>query len=147
MKIEKAQLVPITGGWYCDDKAAFIFGDVQTDHYLVRGEPRTPGFKNVREVGRGVCVILHLENGLVAYGDGVSVTYAGSAGRDPIFRFGEHAEPNRELIESFLVGKDVTQFADLAHVLYDHVRDLANRHDECIGHRVDVFFVGVQSRH
>ncbi len=114
MKIEKVQLVPITGGWYCDDKAAFIFGDVQADHYLVRGKPQTPGFKDVREVGKGVCVILHLENGLVAYGDGVSVTYAGSAGRDPIFRFDKHAEPNRELIESFLVGKDVTQFADLS---------------------------------
>ncbi len=114
MKIEKVQIVPITGGWYCDDKAAFIYGDVQTDHYLVRGEPRTPGFKNIREVGQGICVILHLKNGQAVFGDGTSVTYAGSAGRDPIFRFEEHAAPFKELVEPCLLGRDVTDFIGLA---------------------------------
>ena len=61
MRIKAVQAVPIMGGWYCDDKAAFTAGKVEIDHYLVRGEPQTPGFKEVREVGHGAGVILHLE--------------------------------------------------------------------------------------
>ncbi|MDY7010779.1 MAG: methylaspartate ammonia-lyase [Planctomycetota bacterium] len=114
MKIEKVQIIPITGGWYCDDKAVFIAGKAQTDHYLVRGRPQTPGFKDVREVGRGLCVILHLENSQAVFGDGTSVTYAGSAGRDPIFRFEEHVTAFEELVEPYLIGRDVADFIDLA---------------------------------
>ena len=85
MKVKEVQAIPITGGWYCDDKAALATGKAQSDHHLVRGEPQTPGFRAVREVGRGVGVVLHLDGGHVVCGDGTSVTYAGSAGRSPSF--------------------------------------------------------------
>ena len=114
MKIIGVQAVPITGGWYCDDKAAFTAGKVETDHYLMQGEPQTPGFNAVREVGRGIGIILHLEDGHAVYGDGTSVTYAGAAGRDAIFRFEEDAGEFEELIEPWLVGQDITNFAQLA---------------------------------
>jgi methylaspartate ammonia-lyase len=114
MKITAVQAVPITGGWYCDDKAAFIAGEVQVDHYLARGRPRTPGFKEVREIGRGVGFILHLEGALTAFGDGTSVTYAGAAGRDPVFRLDERTAAIDEVIEPWLIGQNVSAFRPLA---------------------------------
>ncbi len=114
MKIKEVQAIPITGGWYCDDKAALATGKAQSDHHLVRGEPQTPGFRAVREVGRGVGVVLHLDGGHVVCGDGTSVTYAGSAGREPIFRFEEHAGAFRQTVAPWLVGQDTRDFAQLA---------------------------------
>ena len=114
MRIASVATVPITGGWYCDDKAAIETGRAEYDHYLLRGETSTPGFRHVREVGGGVGVILRLEDGSVAYGDGTSVTYAGVAGRDPLFRHEEHSDAFERLIGPWLVGQDVTDFTRLA---------------------------------
>ncbi len=114
MKITDVQAVPITGGWYCDDKATFVSGEAQVDHYLVRGKVQTPGFKSVREEGRGVSVLLRLENGEVVCGEGTSVTYAGAAGRDPIFRIEEHADAFEKTVRPWLTGKDITDFPALA---------------------------------
>lgn len=117
MRIEDVQAVAIAGGWYCDDKAAFRSGDVEIDGYLVRGEPQTPGFRAVREVGGGLGVLLHLDGGPIAYGDGTSVTYAGAAGRDPVFRIEEHASAFDDAVRPSLVGRNVDDFLDLAEVV------------------------------
>jgi methylaspartate ammonia-lyase len=85
MKIVEWRAVPSMGGWYCDDKAAFEAG-ATPDYYLVRGRPKTPGFRAIREVGEGLCILARLENGRWVSGDCVSVTYGGAAGRDPVFR-------------------------------------------------------------
>ena len=123
MNIVGAQAVPITGGWYCDDKAAFVSGGVEVDGYLVRGRPQTPGFKHVREVGGGVGVILQLDGGLTALGDGTSVTYAGAAGREPVFHFEEHAVEFERVIRPWLVGRAIAEFGTLA----DEVEGLSSR--------------------
>lgn len=110
MKIQKVQFVPITGGWYCDDKAAFSSGEVEIDHYLARGKVRTDGFENVREVGQGICVMLHLDDGTVAIGEGTSVTYAGFAGRHPPFRFNQHIEALEQTLKPYLLQINPQEF-------------------------------------
>ena len=114
MRITGVRVVPVVGGWYCDDKAALTAGQVETDHHLARGRPRTAGFTAVREVGRGVGIILQLDDGSTAYGDGASVTYAGAAGRDPPFRLDEHAAEFQELVVPWLMGREVSDFSEMA---------------------------------
>ncbi len=85
MKISSVKAIAAEGGWYVDDKHAFIAA-AKVDHYLVTGRPVTPGFVRIREPGEVVSILIRLSNGTTVVGEGGSVTYAGIAGRDPVFR-------------------------------------------------------------
>ena len=52
MKITGCDFLPIEGGWDLDDKAA-IESDAVSDYYLLKGKPKTKGFRSVREPGSG----------------------------------------------------------------------------------------------
>ena len=112
MKITDCDFLPIEGGWYLDDKAA-IESDAVSDYYLLKGKPKTKGFRSVREPGSGVGVLLHLETGQNVYGEGTSVTYAGAAGRDPILRLQDLDSGLRQHLSNLLIGNKVTDFLPL----------------------------------
>ena len=68
-------------GFYMDDKEAIKEG-AKPDGFIYRGEPKTPGFKTVRQSGQAVSVMFVLENGDIAYGDCAVAQYAASGGRE-----------------------------------------------------------------
>jgi len=113
MKIIDINYFPIVAGWYCDDKQALEQGFVKSEYYLMTGNPITKGFKKVREVGTGLGVSIKLENQQVYYGDGTSVTYAGTAGRDQLFRYGDYADYCQSVVSKFLLNKDTEDFVDI----------------------------------
>ena len=110
MKIIDINYFPIVAGWYCDDKQALEQGFVKSEYYLMTGNPITKGFKKVREVGTGVGVSIKLENQRVYYGDGTSVTYAGAAGRDQLFRYEDYADYCQSVVNKLLLYKDIEDF-------------------------------------
>ena len=113
MKIIDVKYFPIVAGWYCDDKEALEQGLVKSEYYLMTGNPITQGFKKVREVGTGIGVSIKLENQRVYYGDGTSVTYAGAAGRDQLFRYEDYADYCKSVVNKLLLNKDTKDFVDI----------------------------------
>lgn len=111
MKIAELTAVSGMGGWYCDDKTAFVRG-VEADHYLVRGQVTTPGFKAVREVGEALSLSARLADGRWALGDCTGVTYAGIAGRDEVFRAAEAARTVKEAVGPAMIGREFASFRD-----------------------------------
>jgi len=84
MKIVDVIASPGLTGFYFDDQQAIKEG-VTHDGFTYNGEPKTPGFKAVRQRGESISVMLILEDGQVASGDCAAVQYSGAAGRDPLF--------------------------------------------------------------
>ncbi len=119
MNIRSIRATGTEGGWYVDDKPAFLAGAV-ADHYMVRGTPVTPGFVHVREPGQTVCVLIELDDGSVACGEGGSVTYAGIAGRDPVLRSSEAVRTIDRHVAPLLRGADLDRF----RVLEDTLRQI-----------------------
>jgi methylaspartate ammonia-lyase len=71
------------GAFYNDDQAAVKTGAAR-DGFFYTGRPLTPGFSLVRTPAPVLEIGLVLENGLVSWGDMMTVQYAGAAGRDPV---------------------------------------------------------------
>lgn len=113
MKIIDVKYFPIIAGWYCDDKEAVEHGNVKSDHYLLTGNPVTNGFNSVREVGTGIGVAITLENQRVFYGDGTSVTYAGTAGRDRLFRYEDYVDYCKLVINDLVINQDTEDFTHI----------------------------------
>lgn len=68
-------------GFYMDDKEAIKEG-AESDGFVYRGTPVTPGFRSIRQPGVAVSVIFVLDNGDIAYGDCAVAQYAASGGRE-----------------------------------------------------------------
>ena len=113
MKIIDVKYFPIVAGWYCDDKQALEQGLVKSEYYMLTGNPITQGFKKVREVGTGIGVSIKLENGRVYYGDGTSVTYAGVAGRDQLFRYEEYIDYCKSVVNKLILNQDTSNFVNI----------------------------------
>src|SRR5262245_36331708 len=109
MKIGHWRLAEGMGGWYCDDKPA-LTADASTDYYLVQGEPRTPGFRAVREVGECLSVMFEVRPGQWAVGDCTCVTYSGIAGRDPVFRSTDGLPIVAEVLSTVLIDFEFHSF-------------------------------------
>ena len=124
MKIIDVKYFPITAGWYCDDKEAVEHGNVKSDHYLLTGNPVTNGFNAVREVGKGIGVAITLENQRVFYGDGTSVTYAGTAGRDRLFRYEDYVDYCKLVINDLVINQDTEDFIDIFKTNSDDVAEV-----------------------
>ena len=84
MKIKKVVLAGGLTGFYTDDKLA-ILNDAPQDGLDHRGKPATPGFKQIRQPGESVLVMLLLEDGSIALGDCAGTKYSGAGGREPPF--------------------------------------------------------------
>ena len=76
----------------------------------------TDGFREIRQAGECVSVLLVLDNGAVAVGDCAAVQYSGAGGRDPLF-LGKNFVPFLEKhIKPLLEGRTVNTF--LANARY-----------------------------
>ena len=98
---------------YCSDQRAIAQG-APIDGLFVGGEPVLPGFKAPREVPEAICLMVVLEDGQVATGDGSSVVYPGRAGVDPPARAEELIPVVRDVLRPRLVGASLDRFRPLA---------------------------------
>lgn len=113
MKIKNVICSSGRTGFYFDDQRSIKKG-AKLDGFTYIGEPMTEGFKNIRQAGESISVMLILEDGQVAYGDCAAVQYSGAGGRDPLFLAEDFIPIIQEHIASRLVDREVTSFKELA---------------------------------
>ena len=116
MKIKRVMHVVGQSGAYNKDLAAMRAG-AQADGFIYTGTPVTPGFRQIVQPGAAVSIMLVLEDGQVAFGDGMDVIFSGAAGRDVLFRPIEHRAFLTETLPAWLTGQDVSRFRPLAQAL------------------------------
>ena len=116
MKIMDVIASPGLTGFFADDQQAIKAGAVP-DGFVYRGKPKTPGFRAIRQPGASVSVMLLLEDGQVAYGDCVTVQYAGVGGRHPAFNAEELAQCIAGDWADWLRGLSLDRFRPLAEGL------------------------------
>ena len=109
MKITQALFVAGYSSFYFDDQKAIKAGAGQ-DGFVYVGEAKTPGFREIRQAGECVSVLLVLENGAVALGDCAAVQYSGAGGRDPLFLASAFVPFLEQHLKSRLEGLDVSTF-------------------------------------
>ena len=111
--IERVLVAPGSGAGYYEDLAA-----LQAEHIPLpqrfKAPPVTPGFRAVREIAEVVSVGLVLDDGRVAWGDCVAVSYSGKVGRWPVFRAAEGLMTIREVVAPLLEGQELRGFRALA---------------------------------
>ncbi len=103
-------------GFFFDDQRAIKKGAVH-DGFAYIGEPVTEGFKEIRQAGESISVMLLLEDGQVAYGDCAAVQYSGAGGRDSLFLAQEFIPLLEKRIKPLLLGKELTGFKEMAEWL------------------------------
>lgn len=121
--IREAWAVPGQGGFYFDDQAAVIAGDVTKDGFRYVGTPRTPGFQAVRQVAECVSIVLVLDDGQIAVGDCVSVQYSGVGGREPLMNAQRMAHALTNDVLPALTGRTFNSFRESAELIDDLVMD------------------------
>ncbi|MBQ1945792.1 MAG: methylaspartate ammonia-lyase, partial [Clostridia bacterium] len=100
-------------GFYFDDQRAIKQGAGHDGIFYV-GEPKTEGFRAIRQAGEAISVMLILEDGQIAWGDCAAVQYSGAGGRDPLFLAEEFIPLIDKYIKPQLVGKEAENFRKLA---------------------------------
>lgn len=118
MKIEKVLLGAGLTGFYTDDKLA-ILKDAPMDGFVYKGTPLTPGFRQIRQPGESVLVMLVLDTGEVALGDCAGTQYSGSGGREPPFAAQTAIPLIRDHVVPRLVGRDIDTFTALSREIDD----------------------------
>ena len=113
MNITRAQFVAGYSAFYFDDQKAIKTGAGQ-DGFVYVGEAVTEGFREIRQAGECVSVLLYLENGAVAVGDCAAVQYSGAGGRDPLFLARNFVPFLERHLAPLLEGRDVDGFLDNA---------------------------------
>jgi methylaspartate ammonia-lyase len=112
-RITKVLAVPAVGAGYYEDLAA-----LQAEHVPLpqrfTAPPLTPGFRAIRELAEAISVGLLLDDGHVAWGDCVSVSYSGQAGREPVFRSEQGLATVQRTIAPALEGRELAEFRQLA---------------------------------
>ena len=109
MKITRAQFVAGYSAFYFDDQKAIKTGAGQ-DGFVYVGDAVTEGFREIRQAGECVSVLLYLENGAVAVGDCAAVQYSGAGGRDPLFLARNFVPFLERHLAPLLEGRDVDGF-------------------------------------
>lgn len=118
MKIVDVIAEPVRTGFFADDQSAIRAGAVE-DGFTYSGSPMTPGFRQIRQPGEAVSVMLLLSDGSVAVGDCAAVQYSGAAGRDPVFSAAAALAEIEEFITPVLKGREISSFIELAAELDD----------------------------
>ncbi|MEA4846760.1 MAG: methylaspartate ammonia-lyase [Clostridiaceae bacterium] len=125
MKVKKVLCAEGLTGFYMDDKEAIKEG-AKSDGFIYRGEPKTPGFKTVRQPGQAVSVIFVLENGDIAYGDCAVAQYAASGGREVPNTARALVDIINKDVVPYFEGKDIKEFKKISEEfdkkLFDGVR-------------------------
>jgi len=109
MKIKNVLLGAGLTGFYTDDKLA-ILKDAPLDGFIYQGKPLTPGFKQIRQPGESVLVMLVMENGEVALGDCAGTQYSGSGGRDQPFAHATAIPLIEQHVVPTLIGREIEAF-------------------------------------
>ncbi|WP_319243572.1 methylaspartate ammonia-lyase [uncultured Propionivibrio sp.] len=115
MKITQALFVSGYSSFYFDDQKAIKNGAGQ-DGFVYLGKAVTDGFRDIRQAGECVSVLLVLDNGTVAVGDCAAVQYSGAGGRDPLFLGANFVPFLEKHIKPLLEGRSVATF--LANARY-----------------------------
>lgn len=118
MKIAKLICAPGRTGFFFDDQRAIKSGAVM-DGSAYFGEPKTPGFKSVRQAGESISVMLLLEDGQLAWGDCAAVQYSGAGGRDPLFLAKDFIPVIEKYVGPVLVGTEANSFRALSQAIED----------------------------
>lgn len=108
--------MPVEGAGYVEDLAALRTSRVPLPQRWTT-PPTTPGFRAVREPAEAVSVGLVLDNGLVAWGDCLGVSYGAAAGRDPVFRYQDGLNTIVDVVGPALVGQTLESFRSLSSQL------------------------------
>jgi methylaspartate ammonia-lyase len=116
MRITDVIAEPVRAGFFADDQAAIRAGAPE-DAFTYAGSPITPGFRQIRQPGEAVSVMLLLSDGSVAFGDCAAVQYSGAAGRDPVFSAASAIDDITKYVMPSLKGRQVSSFAQLAKEL------------------------------
>lgn len=104
-------LVPAQGAFFYDDQLAIREG-VASDGFAYKGKPRTPGFTSIRMPAEALSVGLRLSDGVIVWGDMMSVQYAGAGGRDPVFNTEAIMDLTHRAVVPRLKGLSVGSFVD-----------------------------------
>ena len=111
LTITDVLLVPAQGAFFYDDQLAIREG-VVSDGFTYKGKPRTPGFTAIRMPAEALSIGLKLSDGVIVWGDMMSVQYAGAAGRDPVFNGEVIGRLARRGVVPRLKGLPVVSFRD-----------------------------------
>ncbi|MCI2426811.1 methylaspartate ammonia-lyase [Candidatus Acetothermia bacterium] len=112
MKITNVLASPGLTGFYFDDQKA-IKADAQPDGFTYRGKPLTAGFREIRQQGESISIILILSDGQIAYGDCAAVQYSGTGGRDPLFLARHYLPLIEKDLAPTLVGRRLSSFREI----------------------------------
>jgi methylaspartate ammonia-lyase len=99
MRIREVLCADALGAYWYDDQAAIRAGAAH-DGFDYAGTPVTPGFDRIRMPARALSLGLVLDDGHVAWGDLMTVQYAGAGGREPPF---EPARARASIEQDFAV--------------------------------------------
>jgi methylaspartate ammonia-lyase len=109
MKIKDVIATPGLTGYYFDDLEAIRHGEAKLDGFIYVGDPVTEGHTRIRQKGESISIMLVMENGEVAFGDGCSIQYSNVVGRDPVFLAEKYIPVINSEIKSFLTGKKIAE--------------------------------------
>lgn len=116
MKISSVLLSAGLTGFYTDDKLA-ILKDAPQDGFIYKGKPLTPGFRQIRQPGESVLVMLVMDTGEVALGDCAGTQYSGAGGREPPFAHATAIPLIQQHVVPYLVGREVERFAPASQAI------------------------------
>lgn len=111
------------GSFFFDDQAAIKAG-ARRDGAAYLGEPKTPGFRAVREPSESVSVMLVLSDGYIAKGDCASVQYTAAGGREARFHAKQLAAQIEQQLGPRLIGLDVRSFRQTASLVENLIEGL-----------------------
>lgn len=117
MHVEDVILAPGVGGFFNDDQPAIRHGAVRSGEWY-DGIPVTGGFSRIREPAECLSIGLVLEDGYVAWGDMMSVQYAGAGGRDAVFRSDRAAAYVMRNLKDKLLDVNVGRFRDAVSAVF-----------------------------
>lgn len=109
MLVDTVLCVGGSGAFANDDQAAISAGATR-DGYFYRGRPATAGYRRIRQASESLGVLLVLEDGTVVGGDGVSVQYAGAAGREPVLDADAAAAAFGPVLRAAFADTDISSF-------------------------------------
>ena len=116
MKIKKVVCSAGKTGFFFDDQKAIKAGAKNDGNFYV-GDPMTPGFTSVRQMGESISVMFVLEDGQVAFGDCAAVQYSGAGGRDPLFLAENFIPVIEKEIAPLYEGREITNFREMADIV------------------------------
>ena len=113
MRVRKVLAIPCVAGFYFDDLEAIRRG-ARIDGAFYEGPPVTRGFKQIRQRGEAISIVLVLEDGEVAYGDCIAPQYSGIGGRDPLFLANDYVPVVLKEIAPRLINRELENFRNIA---------------------------------